>query len=211
MSTDLAILGDLCSRSTNSLSFGKTSGKTLVLDSDALRKTDLVNQTIDDDEISCRVPHLAPSGEFVNVTFCTIYIKLCQILSRASKRLSSARALRQSKEELVKAITELDQEIASFKLSIKDITTLDEPLDLAKLPAGFTIGQITWIHFLYYSLMLDIHVPLTCPWFHDPTNNQEVMPFLDQVERSSSIVANSARAAILATRFVELDVNSPVL
>lgn len=74
-------------------------------------------------------------------------VKLNQILSHAYKRLSTARALRQSTTELVKAVTELDQEVTTFKQSVEHLVSLDEPLDEQRILPTMPVFQLLMIHF----------------------------------------------------------------
>ncbi|KEF56925.1 uncharacterized protein A1O9_07115 [Exophiala aquamarina CBS 119918] len=165
---------------------------------------------IDDDDISCQVPNTLSPGENINIPFTTICVKLHQILSHAYKRLSTARALQQSTAELLKAVTELDQELVTFKQSIEHLITLDEPLDEQRVLATMPTFQLLMLHFLYYGLLFEIHGPLMLPWF-DCTMIKQLESFRSQVDRSCALVAKTARAAILATRLVRLDANCPVL
>lgn len=137
-------------------------------------------------------------------------VKLNQILSHAYKRLSTARALRQSTTELVKAVTELDQEVTTFKQSVEHLVSLDEPLDEQRILPTMPVFQLLMIHFLYYGLLFEIHGHLMLPWF-DRTMIKQLEAFRSQVDHSCAIVAKTARAAILATRLVRLDANCPVL
>ena len=146
----------------------------------------------------------------MDFTVTTICIKMTQILSRAYKRLSSARALRQSTKELVEAVTELDQEVNALKRSIEHVISLDEPLDTFPASAKMSMFQSTLIYFVYYELLFEIHSPLMLPWVGH-TSARHLQAFQSEFERSCSIVAETARAAILASRFVHLNANSLVM
>lgn len=145
----------------------------------------------------------------MNLEFTILSIKMCQILSRAYKRLSSARALRQSAKELITAVSELDEEVNVLKRSVEHIIMFDEPLDSLSTPLCMSFYHIVILYFLYYSLVLEIHGPLMLPW--SEASSRQFQPFQPQVERSCSIVAQIARAAILGSRFIQLDANSLVM
>lgn len=149
-------------------------------------------------------------GDSVHVAFCTIHVKLCQILSHAAKRLSSAKALRQSFEDLLGSVCQLENELAAFTSSVKHIIQFDSPLDLTAIPIGFTVDQTMSLYFLYYMLLLEIHTPLTIPWFGQTSSTGD-QAGQNQVERSSSVTANACRALILATGYTRLDANASVL
>ncbi|KEF54370.1 uncharacterized protein A1O9_09536 [Exophiala aquamarina CBS 119918] len=165
---------------------------------------------IDDDDISCDAPETLLPADSSSDTFCTICIKLSQIQSRAYKRLSSARALRQSAEELIRAVAELHEEVILFKRTINHIIDLDEQLDEMPMPRMMTMFQLIMVYFLYYSVLFDIHTPLMLPWFH-LTGSKRFDTFHPQVQNSCAIIARTARVAILGCRLVQLDANTPVL
>lgn len=131
------------------------------------------------------------------------------MLSRAYKLLSSARALQKSVADLVKSVTELDQEVDIFRRSVDHIISLDKPLDLMHATSTMPNTEAIMVYFLYYGLLLDIHHPLMVPW--SGSSSVELQSFQIEVERSCSIVASTARQAILASRFVQLNASSIVM
>lgn len=149
----------------------------------------------------------------VETNFVRICVGLAQLSSHTYKRTATARALRQSTEELVQTVAELDEEVHQFKLSIKHIICLDESVDLLtpeQSPQGIPMDRAVLIYFLYYGLLFDIHSPLMLPWYSHSCPKQ-LVSFCNQVQYSCDVVANTARAAILGTRLVQLNANTQTL
>lgn len=137
-----------------------------------------------------------------------------QLCSTAKKRLSSARALQQSSEQLIQAVSSLVQELDNIKdRAIRRYKfSLDGPLDLSQLPTlGLTLRQAQSLKANYCCLVLDINTPLSYPWSRIYLHAEQDPVALAQVEKSSAAVAEAARCAILATRQIQVDASSPAL
>ncbi|KAK5045660.1 hypothetical protein LTR84_009029 [Exophiala bonariae] len=165
---------------------------------------------IDDDEISCDAPKLSTSISDISTPFTTISVLLSQIQSQAYRRLSSARARRQPTEKLVRAVSELNTDVDSFKRSVKHIIPFDDAIEDVQLPPNMTRCQLMVVYFLYYSVLTDIHSSLLVPWFSF-TDSGQFDAFRAQVESSCRIVAETARNVILCSRLIRLKPNTPVL
>lgn len=107
-------------------------------------------------------------------------------------------------------MTELSDELDSFKRSIKHVISFDDAIDDVQLPPTITRLQLIMIYFLYYGVLTDIHSPLLVPWFHY-TDSGQLDAFRYQVECSCRIVVETARAVILCTRLIRLEPNTSVL
>ncbi|KIV97273.1 hypothetical protein PV10_01041 [Exophiala mesophila] len=163
--------------------------------------------SIDDNDISCRA--LQHDGDS-DVIFSSICIRLAQISRRVYRRLSSARALQQSTKELVRAVSELDNELDQYQRSISSLVSLEQALDPLAVSTVLPVNLVILLKYLYYSILFAIHTPLVLPWLNQ---NKLDRPedFEQQVEYSCQTVAKAARAAILNTRFIHLDASTPVL
>jgi len=138
-------------------------------------------------------------------------IKFAQLSSAVVSKLSSVRAFRQKPEVLVKTVCELDEQLHTLKSSVQPILTLDTPLDaVGSLPSGITLQQALYLHFAYYCTILDIHTALTLPWSRSILGLTRHHPLADQIKKSAGIVAKTSRIAILATKHVHIDANTPV-
>jgi hypothetical protein len=80
---------------------------------------------MDDDEISCQVPESALSGRPGDTIYCHILIEMMQLCSTAKKRLSSARALRQTPDQQMETVRDLNKELDELKRSTQNKYCLD--------------------------------------------------------------------------------------
>lgn len=160
---------------------------------------------MDDDEISCQVPQSVLSGCSSDTFYCHTLIKMMQLASTAKKRLSSARALRQSTDQLIRTVRKLRKDLADFKRSVEEKISLDSPIDASRVPAGLTLRQAQSLQSHYCCLMLDINTPLTYPWSGISTHLPNNIAAASEVEASCNEVAKASRSAILATRQIHVD------
>ncbi|KAM5383740.1 hypothetical protein ACJZ2D_001729 [Fusarium nematophilum] len=166
---------------------------------------------IDDDQISCPMPHMDPLEESSGPRYSLALIKLAQMSSLTSKRLTFIETQQQSAELLVKTVAELDQKLKALERFIQQLVDLDSPLESCRPGADIDLQQAVYLRMAYYITVLDVHTPLTYPWsqrlFHLAGNPD----LRDQVQASSEIVIKTARKVILATQFVRLDATTSIL
>lgn len=135
-------------------------------------------------------------------------MRLC---SSTKKRLSSAKALRQTPAQLIETVRSLSQELDALKHSMQHDIVLDAPLELAQLPQGMTIRQAQSLQAHYFSLVLDINTPLAYPWSEVRESVEQDMVAVAQIEASCNAVASVSRAAILGTRQIRVDASCTAL
>lgn len=134
-----------------------------------------------------------------------------RLSSTTKKRLSSAKALRQTPAQLIETVRSLSQELDALKKSLQHIIVLDAPIELSQLPQGTTVRQAQLLQAYYFSLVLDINTPLAYPWSGVRESVEQDMTALAQIEASCNAVANVSRAGILATRQIRVDVSCTAL
>lgn len=148
----------------------------------------------------------------MNITYCKLFIEICQLSSRAMTTLSSAQALRQPPTELVNAVVTLDTKSQELRSSLESFGLLDDPTpSLTEANRGFTKSQRMFLNFLYHALILDIHSALAFPWPYRTSEIEHHPQYRHQVEESSARVAEASRNVILMTRFIDIHANSTVL
>jgi hypothetical protein len=165
---------------------------------------------MDDDEISCQVPESALSGRPCDTIYCHILIEMMQLCSTAKKRLSSARAMRQTPDQLIETVWDLNKELDELKRSTQNKYCLDGSLT-SQLPKGITLRQAQSLQFHFFSLVLDINTPLTYPWSGIYTYAKKDRAAFAQVETSCNAVAHASRSTILATRQIRIDASCSAL
>jgi hypothetical protein len=166
---------------------------------------------MDDDEVSCEVPESVLSGQPGHTIYCHILIEMMRVSSTAEKALSSARALRQTPDQLIDTVRDLNKELDELKRSTQPKFCLDGPLDVSQLPKGITLRQAQSLQYHYYCLVLDINTPLAYPWSGICTYAKQDMAAFAQIETSWSAVAQASRSVILATRQIRLDASCSAL
>lgn len=160
---------------------------------------------MDDDEISCPVPQTALSGRPSDTLYCHMFVRMMQLSSKAKKLLSSARALKQSPEQFIEVVANLNKELDDLKRFSKNHFCLDNTIDSCKLPEGMTLRQAQSLQSYYFCLALDVNTPIAYPWSATSVYARENLHAAIQVESSLNTVARVSRSAILATRQLRVD------
>jgi hypothetical protein len=127
-----------------------------------------------------------------------------------SKRLSTVRAFQQGALLLVRSVAELDEQLNTLKLSVDPILFLDSPVKLNGLPLGMTFQQNLYLRYGFFNITLDIHTALTYPWRRSMLGLTPYTAIRNQVEKSTQVVAETCRNAILATEHIHFDASTPV-
>jgi hypothetical protein len=166
---------------------------------------------MDDDEISCQVPQRALSGRSGDTIYCHLLIEISRFSSTAQKQLSSARALRQSPDQLIETVRGLNKELDKLKSSAKHHICLDGQLEDSQLPQNITLSQAQSLQSHYICLVLDINTPLTYPWSGISSYTEQDTAAAAQIENSCDAVAQVSRSAILATRQRRVDASCSAL
>ncbi|RSL87757.1 hypothetical protein CEP52_015423 [Fusarium oligoseptatum] len=166
---------------------------------------------IDDDQISCSLPQKDHGEGSSNSQFAITVIKLAQMSSLTSKRLTLIETHQQSAEVLVRTVTELDQKLKTLASHIQKVVDLDSPLEPGKPGQDIDLQQAIYIRMAYYTIVLDVHTPLSYPWSQRLFNLQGDPDLQLQVQASSETVIQTARKAAMATQFVRLDACTSIL
>lgn len=182
------------------------SGRPSVGNTSLILRVDLTRfQTIDDDEVNCLVPSYRPVGSLVNVVYFQVMIRLSQLSSLALKKLSNARAFRQTPQEWVTAVTDLDAKVSELQHCVQNTFGFSLPIDLSRVPNALNLEQSLSLQFLYHALVWDIHSVFAHPWSRGIQNLDRHSGFQIQARKSSAIMAATSRTAILDCRFIYLN------
>lgn len=172
--------------------------------------SDHIVQAVDDDEINCQIPTAAPPGSSLNLEYCNVLIKISQLSSLVAKKLSSVRAFRMSAEFAVKSVLQLDEQLNAVKRSVQPVLDLDSPINPNQLPGSLSLKHVVYLQCAYFSTILDIHTFFSCPWGRNLLGLTPHPVLCAQAERSTQIVAETCRRAILATVHIHPDASTPV-
>ncbi|KIW09874.1 hypothetical protein PV08_11975 [Exophiala spinifera] len=165
---------------------------------------------IDDEEVNCPLPTLDRSDGSVNVRYIQACIRLNHLSSVVQRTLFKASKWRQASKELVHNVKMLQTKLEELRDDLRDLCSIELPLNMTNLPANLSLPQALSIQFLYYNLVWDTHTTLAHPWFRSVKGVEQHLDFKGQIAQSSSFVAETSRAAVLDFRFIHLDANSPM-
>jgi Fungal specific transcription factor domain len=171
---------------------------------------DRLSQIIDDDEISSQLPTITLPGSSLNLKYCNTLISLAQLSSLAAKRLSSVQAFRTGAELLVKSVADLGEQLTALKRSIEPILSFDFSSNFGRATFGMSPKQIIYLQYSYFNTALNIHTFLTCPWIWGLLGSTPHLSLRSQLEKSTQIVAEICRTAIVATEHIHFDASTPV-
>lgn len=171
----------------------------------------LMAKMINDDDINCEAPTIAPTDSTVSLFYCRTLVSLVQLSSLVAKDISSVQAFRNGPETLALTVSELDRKFAAMQNSIQPILDLSRPANRGHLPDSLSSQHVVYLQYAYFSTLLDIHTALTCPWIQDILGLTQHATLSAQIERSTQIVAQACRDAILITRHIEIDASTPLL
>lgn len=164
---------------------------------------------MDDDEMGCDIPDCVQGGRAGDHLYCHTLILLAQLSSSAKKRLSSAKALRQTPDQLIQTVHDLNTELENLKATIDSQFDLAKPVEPLDLPDGISVRQAQLIQCYYFCLVLDVNTPLVYPWTGIGKYTSSTSPNFAQVKASCEAVAQVSRTAILATRYIHVDASCP--
>ena len=166
---------------------------------------------MDDDEISCQIPENAPGHPPGDKTYCHLLIKLMRLASHNRKRLSSAYAMRQTPDQIVATVREMNKALDELNSPSQRKEDLGGPLDKVRSAHGITLRQAQSLQSHYFSLIFDINRILACPWSRVHAFAAKDSTARVQIETSCGLVAETSRAVIMATKLIQLDASSPTL
>lgn len=164
-----------------------------------------------DGDITCGLPSANAQSTSKSPVFCVAIIKLAQMTSQITSKLSKFETTQQSPEKLLETISVLESQIAELKYFLQQFVDLESPLDAGNEGVSLTLQQAIYIRMAYYIAVFDVHTTLTYPW------SRKVLLFADKpeievrVRHSETIVAKTARNAIQATQFLRLNAATSLL
>ncbi|KIW30214.1 uncharacterized protein PV07_05973 [Cladophialophora immunda] len=166
-----------------------------------------------DEDINCEWPVAEPGSNSVNETYCSILIRLAQMSSTVTRRLSNIDSSQQPQpaQDLASTVAELDAENRRLGELLQPYLSLDKPASLPTPDGELTVQQAVYIRLYYYNITLDIHTILSNPWSRAAFNLRDHPASRLQMEKSVQTVATTARNAILASQYIHIDACTPLL
>jgi hypothetical protein len=164
---------------------------------------------IDDEQVSCPVFPVEPASRPMTATYSIILKKQAQLVSLILKRISQTS--QQSPETFANTMMELCEHLEAFKDFAKELIDVDLPLEVCKAEDMINTQQASYVRMGYYISVFDVHTILTSPWSYKLLSPRAQNALRSQVQKSTEIVAKTARNAILATQFLRLDATTSIL
>lgn len=135
-------------------------------------------------------------------------IKHAQICSSILKQLSSAQAFHQSAEKAISTVSKLGRRLEQWRESLPKSLQPGIPINSCNIDLS-SKNHIAFLHYLYYGSLISLHGNFAYPWICDTFDAKRSQVFIDQIARSTSIVAEASRNIILLSRHVEVDITFP--
>jgi hypothetical protein len=85
------------------------------------------------------------------------------------------------------------------------------PIDGLQPPYRMSAMQIIYLRYTYYCALLDVHTTLTYPWSQGLFDLERNPAIRSQVDKSSQVLAETCRAALLTTKHVNILSCTPLL
>lgn len=160
---------------------------------------------IDDDEVTCSLPRINTSdNDAFNIAYCDSLMRVSRIFSRIEKRLSAVRCSRMSLSATMQAVNQLHSDLEGVKNSIHDNykIVLGARIDPTRLPHGFNLDQLVYLHYAYLTAKLSVHTIWAYPWIRALVGLSPEDKFRDHIVRSSEIMAQTSRDVIVMTEHI---------
>lgn len=158
-------------------------------------------KAIDDDDISCQIPTRVPPNSRDSLEFCTLSTKHAKISSQIAKRCSTVAAYRQTPEQIIRTVCELDQQLREWCGTIPLSMRPGAVFDPSTLPTNFQLVHVIYLHYSYFGSLISIHSIFTYPW--SVMLDRDKSPQLrEQLNLSTEIVADASRSIILMTKYI---------
>lgn len=170
-------------------------------------------QMISDDDITCELPSCDGQSGPASPVFFTALIKLAQLTSSSTRKISKIETRQQSPGALLEILSALESQLAELKNFLQQFVDLKSPLDHDHSGTNLTMQQAIYIRMAYNIAVFNVHTVLTYPWYRrllsrDMIDNPE-LPI--RIRHSESVVVEAARNMILATQFLRLDASTSLL
>lgn len=136
----------------------------------------------------------------------TYMIKHAQISSRIYTKLLSVKSSQQKHEDLVRATDELNTALSLWRESLPTYLHPGSRIKRSTLPDGVHLDAVVYMHYAYYGTLIAIYNRY--PWTQSVSSEEETPEMHQYTLESTSKVVNAARNIILATKWIDVDMNT---
>ena len=166
-------------------------------------------QAVDDDDISCQIPTSLAQGDSLEVQLLTHKIKLAQISSQISRRLTSVKALQRTTEEITQAVAELTKELEGWRAGLPASVRPGAGHGASNVDSTDRFLFSQFFDYAFNGSLAAIHQVFAYPWIAELIGNEKTRLVADQIARSTEIVAQAARSMILIAKHVKVQPSTP--
>lgn len=163
---------------------------------------------IEEDTITCALPTIAAEGNHISLRQFTHLLNLFRISSAISKRVAALKNLSNRSEDLISVICELYYQLVEWRDSLPSSVRPDALIDLSRLPNGYSLTYLIFLHYTYYGSVIALHSLFSCPW-HNFAGSSPSIDVANQVTTSSDIIIKAARHMVLMTKHVRINASMP--
>ncbi|KEF62709.1 uncharacterized protein A1O9_00682 [Exophiala aquamarina CBS 119918] len=164
---------------------------------------------IDDSNISCEIPKVAPPGSTINVQQLTHMIKAALLSQRISHQLCSVVAFRRNPSDLMKLADELYGEVEAWKENVKDFPPPGKaPQAGVEHPNRSPLHMLN-LQYMYYAAIQSVYAIFGSPWISSILGMDKNPFYREVASTKASKVVDAARSLIMATRSLRLTVAVP--
>lgn len=117
----------------------------------------------------------------------------------------------QSPQVLASTVVSLGEENQRLESFLQQYLSLDTPSAIPTPGIGLSVREAVYIRLYYYNVTLDIHTIFSNPWSQYAFRLNDHADSRLQMEKSIQIVAKTARNAILASQYIQIDASTPLL
>ncbi|OAL46312.1 hypothetical protein IQ07DRAFT_546322 [Pyrenochaeta sp. DS3sAY3a] len=165
---------------------------------------------IDDDDIDCDLPTLAPGGNQNILAFMRCAIQHAQISSAILKGLMTTKARRQPLQQIAKMVHQYDQQLRMWYANVPFAFKTRTGGDLrAQTPLGLHVNHLMYVELAYHGVLAIVHCIIGHPWNINSPSDQTDTVLQDQISLSNNRMAEASRSIILLTRSIVIDSTAP--
>ena len=148
--------------------------------------------------MSCTLSSTETPANYENAECFRIVFSHSSIASLILRRLSTAKVSKQTTEETLADVQDLDQRLRAWFESIPSCYRGGSPSKSARNPRAMSDIQSRYIFFIHRHSLINIHSQFCHPWNRPAVDQSENPQVLAQRQASMNIVASAARELILA-------------
>lgn len=138
-------------------------------------------------------------------------IKHAQISSIVYKRLYSVKAGKQTAQDRIRAVRELDTTITQWRDSLPAYLQPGKVIKRSNLPDGIQFDHVLHVHYAYYGTVINIHGRYPWDRWGDTDRHALRSPPADESDLSARKAVAAARDIILTAQSSNIDADTAMM